>query len=319
MPRPLGVPASEPPAIEGTFQLPDGRQLGYAEFGVPDGPLVLWFHGTPGARRQFPPVGRRAAEELGLRVVSVERPGVGDSTDHAYRVLTDWAPDVAQVADQLGHERFLVAALSGGGPYALACAHELPGRVVAVGLLGSLVPTAGDDALAGGLVALSHRFNGALSALRRPLGRSLWGLVRALNPVAHVAYHAFARVMPEGDQRVLRDPALEAVFIDDLTVASGRQFQAFVNDLVVIGRPWGFRLADVGVPVRWWHGDSDPFVPLDQARRAADLLPDVELAVRAEESHLGDFAAVDDALVVLARLWEETSGPPSQPAAEPLR
>jgi len=308
MPRALGVPPSEPPAIEGTFRLSDGRRLGYAEFGRPDGPLVLWFHGTPGARRQFPPVGRRAAEELGLRVVSVERPGVGDSTDHAYPVLTAWAADMAEVADRLGHDRFVTLALSGGGPYALACAHELPERVLAVGLLGSLVPTAGEDAVAGGLVALSARFNGALTALRRPLGRGLWGVVRALNPVAHVAYRGFARVMPEGDRRVLLDRDLEGVFVDDLTIAGRRQFQAFVNDLVLIGRPWGFRLADVRVPVRWWHGDSDPFVPLDQAQRAAALLPDVELAVRAEESHLGDFAAVDDALVVLARLCRG-SGP----------
>lgn len=308
MPRPFGVPPSEPPAIEGTFRLADGRRLGFAEFGRPDGALVLWFHGTPGARRQFPPVGRRAAEDLGLRVVSLERPGVGSSTDHAYPGLTAWAADVAQVADQLGSERFVVLALSGGGPYALACAHELPERVVAVGLLGSLVPTAGGDAVAGGLVALSARFNGALTALRRPLGRGLWGLVRVLNPAAHVAYRSFARVMPEGDRRVLLDPDLEGVFIDDLTVASGRQFQAFVNDLVLIGRPWGFGLADVRVPVRWWHGDSDPFVPLDQAQRAAALLPDVELVVRAEESHLGDFAAVDDALVVLARFCGGASG-----------
>ena len=302
MPRPLGVDASQPPRAERILRLPDGRQLGYAEFGDPGGALVLWFHGTPGARRQFPPVGRRAAEALGLRVVSVERPGVGDSTDHIYGVLTDWAADVAELANQLGYERFLIAALSGGGPYALACAHELPERVVAVGLLGSMVPTAGDDAAAAGLVALSHRFNGALSALRRPLGLGLWGFVRAVNPAAHLVYQAFSRVMPEGDRRVLGDPELEAVFIDDLTIASRRQFHAFVNDLVLIGRPWGFRLADVRVPVRWWHGDSDPLVPLDQARRTAALLPDVELAVRPEESHLGDFAAVDDALVVLARL-----------------
>jgi pimeloyl-ACP methyl ester carboxylesterase len=302
MPRPLGVPASQPPRIERILRLPDGRQLGYAEFGDPGGALVLWFHGTPGARRQFPPVGRRAAEALGLRVVSVERPGVGDSTDHAYGVLTDWAADVAELADQLGYERFLIAGLSGGGPYALACAHELPERVVAVGLLGSMVPTAGDDAAAAGLVALSHRFNGALSALRRPLGWGLWGFVRAVNPAAHLVYQAFSRVMPEGDRRVLGDPELEAVFVDDLTVASRRQFQAFVNDLVLIGRPWGFRLADVRVPVRWWHGDSDPLVPLEQARRTAALLPDIELAVRPAESHLGDFAAADDALVVLARL-----------------
>ena len=176
-------------------------------------------------------------------------------------------------------------------------------RVVAVGLLGSLVPTSGEDAVSEGIVALSRRLNGALTVLRRPLGIGLWGFVRAANPLSHVLVQAFARVMPEGDRRVLGDPELEAVFVDDLSVGSERQFQAFVNDLILVGRPWGFRLADVDVPVRWWHGDADPFVPLVQAQRAAAMLPDVELSVRPGESHLGDFAAADEALTTLAGLW----------------
>src|SRR5437660_11899641 len=82
--RPLGVAPSPSPRLEDTIRLSDGRRLGYAEFGDPAGPLVLWFHGSPGARRQVPVAGRDAAEHLGLRLVCVERPGVGNSTDHAY-------------------------------------------------------------------------------------------------------------------------------------------------------------------------------------------------------------------------------------------
>jgi pimeloyl-ACP methyl ester carboxylesterase len=305
--RPLGVAPSPSPRLEDTISLSDGRRLGFAEFGDPGGPLVLWFHGSPGARRQVPLAGRDAAEHLGLRLVCVERPGVGNSTDHAYHQLRDWAADVAVVADHLGHDRFMVVGLSGGGPYALASAHELPDRVVAVGLLGSLVPTAGPDAIAGGIVALSQQFNGLLRRLRRPLGLGMWGFVRALNPLSHVIVQGFARLMPEGDRRVLSDPAVEAMFVDDLTNSSKRQFQAFVNDFILLGQPWGFRLGDVKVPVRWWHGDSDPFVPLDQARRAAALLPDVELTVRPGESHLGDFAAADEVLATLAHVWRDKS------------
>jgi pimeloyl-ACP methyl ester carboxylesterase len=291
--------------------LPDGRRLGFAEFGDPDGPLVLWFHGSPGARRQVPPVGRDAAQQLGIRIVCVERPGIGDSTDHAYRSISDWPADAAVVADYLGHERFMVVGLSGGGPYALACAHTLADRVVAVGLLGSLVPTAGPDAVAAGIVALTRRFNGLLGLLRRPLGLSLWAFVRAANPLAHLLVVGFARLMPEGDRRVLGDSALEAVFVDDLTVGSRHQFNALFNDLILIGRPWGFRLQDVHVPVRWWHGDADPFVPLEQAQRAAAFLPDVQLMVRAGESHLGDWAAADEVIEALAQLWQERSPAPA--------
>jgi pimeloyl-ACP methyl ester carboxylesterase len=304
---PFAVLPSAPPRFEGTIPLHDGRRLGYAEFGDPGGPLVLWFHGMPGARRQFAPSGRLAAERLGLRVISVERPGVGDSSDHMYRRLSDWAVDMGEVADYFGADRFMVAGLSAGGPYALACGHELPDRVVAVGLLGSLVPTSGEEATAGGLVGLTAQFNTPLSWFRRPLGYGLWAFMRVANPFSHLIVQSFGRVMPEGDRRVLSDPVVEAVFVDDLTVGSKRQFQAFANDLVLVGRPWGFRLADLKVPVRWWHGDRDPFVPLDEANRTAARIADVELIVRPGESHLGDFAAADEVVGAMAKIWESAA------------
>ncbi len=304
----FGVAPCPPPQIEGSIPLPDGRRLGYAEFGDPSGPLVLWFHGTPGARRQVPLVGRRAAGRLGLRVVCLERPGVGDSTDYTYPQLRDMSDDVAIAADRLGHDRFMVVGLSGGGPYALACAHDLPSRVVAVAVMGSVVPTVDDEELAEGLVALTRQWNETLRLIRWPVGLGLTGLVRVATPFARVAIEAFARILPPGDQRVLGDPDIQSMVIDDLVHGTRRHCQAVVNDLILFGRPWGFRLADVHVPVYWWHGDADPFVPVDQAYRAASLLPDVEFVVRPGESHLGEFAAADQVLSTLAGVWSPASG-----------
>ena len=308
---PLGVAPSPLPEIEGTVVLPDGRRLGYAEYGDPTGTLVLWFHGTPGARRQIPVVGRRAAERLGLRLVCVERPGVGASTDYIYPLLRDMADDIAIVADRLGHERFMVAGLSGGGPYALACAHDLPARVIAVAVLGSVVPTVDDEELAEGLLALTRQWNETLRLVRWPVGVGLTALVRVATPLARPALETFARLLPSGDQRVLHDPEIQSMFIDDLVTGTGRQCRAALNDLILFGRPWGFHLADISVPVFWWHGDADPIIPIDQAYRAASLLQDVEFVVRPGESHLGEFAAVDQVL----RSWPPSGAP--RPASLP--
>ena len=301
--QPIGVVPCPPPRLEGTVPLTDGRRLGYAEYGDPNGTLVLWFHGTPGGRRQVPLNGRRAADELGLRLVCVERPGVGDSTDHAYAQIRDWAADVAEVADHLGHERFLVVGLSGGGPYALACAHDLPERVAAIALLGSVAPATVEEIAVAGPVALTRRWGGFLRSVRLPLGFCLSSLVRAVAPVGLPALYAFARIVPEGDRRVLHDPEIQSMFLEDLIAGTRRQCRAILHDLALFGRPWGFDLADVRVPVRWWHGDVDPFVPLAEASRAAALLPTVEFVVRPEESHLGEFAAADKVLTALAEDW----------------
>ena len=302
--HPFRVPRVEKPRSEGRFYLPNGRRLGYAEFGDPSGVVVLWFHGTPGARRQFPLVGRRAAMKLGLRVVVLERPGSGLSDPHPYAAVADWATDMAAVADALGAERLGVVGLSGGGPYALACGAVPPlaDRVAAVAVLGGVVPSVGPEAIAGSVADLARRFAPMLSQLRRPLAALSIGLLAPLIPFSHYAYRAYSGISPEGDKRVFADPEIEGMFIDDIVLAIKGRCQALVDDARLFGRDWGFPLADVNVPVRWWHGDADPLVPLAAAQAAVSRLPDAELILRPGESHLGGFAKVDEVLEFIRSL-----------------
>lgn len=299
--HPIRVPRVEKPRAEGRFYLPGGRRLGFAEFGAPSGDPVLWFHGTPGGRRQFPLLGRRAADKLNLRVIVVARPGTGLSDPHRYQSIADWATDIAHVADDLGAERLAVAGLSGGGPYALACAAVPPlsSRVAAVAVLGGVVPSVGPDALATGAIELTRRFAPVLNGFRRPIAETVHGLILPLLPLAHYACQAYASVVPEGDRRVLQDPEIEGMFIDDFILVSKGRFQAVIDDARLFGRDWGFRLADVSAPVRWWHGDADNLVPLRDAKAAIDLLPTAKLVLRHDESHLGGLAAADEVLIFL--------------------
>ncbi len=300
--HPPGVPRCDPPRAEGALFLPDGRRLGYAEFGDPTGPVVLWFHGTPGGRRQLPLVGRRAAEKLGLRVLVVERAGSGLSDAHAYAQIGDWATDMAHVADLLGADRLGVVGLSGGGPFALACAGmpALADRVAGVAVLGGVTPSVGPDATASGAIALARTMSAVTSALRRPFAAVTAGLLNPVIPLAHLAYSGLSAALPDGDKQVLADPEIEAMFIDDIVHAARGGFQALLDDARLFGRDWGFRLADVKVPVRWWHGDADSIISLADAQAAADHLPDVDLLLMPDESHLGGFAKADDVLSFLA-------------------
>jgi pimeloyl-ACP methyl ester carboxylesterase len=296
--HPFRVPRVETPLAEGRSYLRDGRGLGYAEFGDPDGAVVLWFHGTLGARRQFPMLGRQVAERLGLRVVVVERPGSGLSDRHRYAAVVDWAADMAEMADALGAERLGIVGLSGGGPFALACGAVPPlvARVGAVAVLDGTVPSVGPEAAPGGIVDLARRWAPMLSQLRRPLALLSTGLVAPLIPFAHYAYQAYRRMWPEDDQRVLADSEIEAIFVDDIINVVNGRCQAVVDDARLLGRDWGFRLADVKVPVRWWHGDADPLVPVAGVEASVARLQDAELTLRSGESHLGGFAKIDEVL-----------------------
>jgi pimeloyl-ACP methyl ester carboxylesterase len=296
--------------MEGGLELTDGRRLGYAEYGPAHGRPVLWFHGTPGASRQVPPQARHAARQLGVRLVAVERPGVGISTAHLYRCVLDWAGDIEEFADRLGLDRFGVVGLSGGGPYALACAHDMPDRVIAAAILGGVAPAIGADAASGGVVGLLPRMAPILALWRWPLGRGMRRLVQLLIPWADEATDLFLRVLPPGDQRVFADPAMRRMFLEDIVRGSRRQMEAIVLDGILFGRPWGFSLVDIRVPVRFWQGDADNIVPLSHGQHMAARVPDSQLRVRSEEGHLGGLAAALEVLDAILSFW------PESPAAE---
>jgi pimeloyl-ACP methyl ester carboxylesterase len=284
----------------------DGRKLGFAEFGPPDGSPILWLHGTPGARRQIPEGARLAAEEVGVRFVGIDRPGTGLSTSHLYGSILEFIGDLEILLDELGFDELAVIGLSGGGPYALAAGYALPDRVKAVGVLGGVAPTRGPDAAPGGLVSLAVRLAPIFPPIRVPFGMALGALVAALTPVGHTALDVYARFSPPGDREVFARPEIKEMFINDLSETRGR-LRAPVDDIILFTRDWGFRLGDVSVPVKWWHGDADHIVPLAHGRHCVDRLADAELFIRPGESHLGGFGAAEEVLETMLAAWDRKS------------
>lgn len=299
MPRP-GAPAR--PLLEGTVAVRDGRRLSFAEFGAPHGPTLIWMHGTPGARRQIPQQARRLARERGVRLIGIDRPGIGTSTAHLYRDVVDWTADLRIFLDTRGIDDVSVAGLSGGGPYALAAGAGLPERVRSVGVLGGVAPTVGDDAISGGLIQLAVALAPLIRAGRVPLGAVLTRAVRLAHPIAGPVIDTYARFQPEGDRLLLGVPEFRAMFLDDLVNGSRFQLSAPVHDLLLFTRHWGFALAEVGVPVRWWHGDGDHIVPHAHGVHAAGRVPGAVFETVEGASHLGGLGIADEVLSALLEL-----------------
>src|ERR1700754_4014508 len=146
------VVAIDRPKLEGNIAVGEDRQIGFAEFGAPQGRAIFWLHGTPGARRQIPIEARVFAEEANVRLIGIDRPGIGSSTPHQYRNVLEFADDLRTIADPLGIHKGAVVGLSGGGPYTLVCAAAMPDRVVVAGVVGGVAPTIGADGIGGGLM-----------------------------------------------------------------------------------------------------------------------------------------------------------------------
>ena len=120
--------------IDLTIKLKDGRKLGYADLGNPDANSVVFhFHGFPGSRLEAMLLANKATSEY--RIISIDRPGMGLSDFKKNRTLLDWPDDVIELADALEIDKFAVEGISGGGPYAAACAYKIPKRLTSCGII----------------------------------------------------------------------------------------------------------------------------------------------------------------------------------------
>ncbi|MCM6778195.1 alpha/beta hydrolase [Nocardia sp. CDC159] len=285
-----------------TITLPGGQVVGYAEYGDRGGRPLLYCHGIPGSRLEALALDA-AASAAGIRVVAADRPGVGLSSFAPRRRVADWAETVAALADRLRIERFAVLGVSGGGPYALACARELGERVRSVVLVSSIAPVAA-GARPGNLLVL-RRF----PSLARPIAARLAARVRRPGGVAELVAG-----MPAVDRdRVAEHPEVLVELSANVAEAFRQGSRAVAADMrLLFGRDWGFRLADIPVPVRIWHGDGDRNVPVTDAHRLAAELPCGRVTVVPDAGHL---LIIGHAGTILAAVRAEGAGSDDQELA----
>lgn len=113
------------PSSHQLFTLPDNRILSYAIYGAPTGPIVFHLHGL-GDSRLSGALFDQPGKALGVRIVAVDRPWIGSSSPQPNRTALDHAEDIRLLATHLGAKTYSIVGVSGGGPYALACAYALP-------------------------------------------------------------------------------------------------------------------------------------------------------------------------------------------------
>ena len=275
-------------AVDQTFRLSDGRRLGYAEFGDPQGSPAFHFHGFPGTRL----TGRLHAEDAaaaGVRLISPDRPGMGLSDFQPRRRITQWPHDVSELADALGIDRFAVLGLSGGGPYALACASEIPQRITMCGVISGMAPI--DYAMQAQNV---KRTNVALfrMARRTPwlLHPVIWlvlGRISRNEEAVRKTLRASFGELPTQDREVMEDARIERIIVEDAMEVHRHGSKGCAYELKLYGRDWGFRLEDIACEnILLWHGELDVNLPAEPVRKLVALIPNCKATFYPDEAHL---------------------------------
>ena len=255
----------EPPARLGATRLPDGRLLAWSEWGPEDGRPVLLCPGA--ATSRWLGIAAGVPDAVGVRLVSVDRPGLGGSDPAPGRTLGTWADDVTALLRLRGLTGARAVAFSQGAPFGLACA--------AAGVVEALAVVSGTDELAapdvrphlspeiGQLVDLCSTDPAAAAAAFAGLAsvEAMAGMVTATSsPV---------------DQAVYAEPDFAAAYRRALSEAFAAGPQGYVEDTLLAMGCWPLDLRAVPVPVHLWYGgqDASPVHSPDSGARLHRILP----------------------------------------------
>jgi pimeloyl-ACP methyl ester carboxylesterase len=271
------------------FQLPDGRLLGYSIYGPAQGRPVLYFHGTPSARLEpllvmiFQVPLLSLLEQYNLRLIAVDRPGMGLSSYDAQRTLQSFAKDSKCLLDHLQVSSCPLLCWSGGGPYALAIAFHYPQLIQGLFLIAGFSRSFGEDEVYEQMGWNKVYFNTA-----RKLPLALHGTLEVVkhaklhSPISQKLYDLAA-----ADYVYLKEVDKLNAFLD-VTVREALQSgtDGAVQEAALYFAPFGFRLQQVETPVYFWWGTDDNTVTYVHAKSMERMLPQVHPHYKTNEGHI---------------------------------
>ncbi len=250
---------------EGRVRLASGRCLAYHQFGNPSGPLVLYFHGTPGSRLEAGLIEHEVCLS-GINLIAIDRPGIGRSTYYSGRRIVDWPCDVELLANALGYagSSFGVIGMSGGAPYATACARMIPHRLTHVAVVSGY---AGLEAP--GVTAGSEDKAIALITRRQRLSHvGINFIARRLDSHPDRVIEKVTANWSAADRRLIYcNPVYYRNLIANLSEATRCGSEGIVTDIRLLGAGWGFNLCQIqGVSVSIWQAGCDRIAPPSTGR-----------------------------------------------------
>ncbi len=292
---------SEPHAPARSLRLSCGRRLAYCSFGDSDGHPVFYFHGWPSSRLEAVLL-HEAARRNRVRLIAVDRPGIGRSDPAPGQTLLEWPKDVAALADGLELDRFGIVAWSGGAPWAMACGFALAERLTAVLSVSGVGPVDWP----GAKHHLSHADRSAAHMARNaPLLLRLWlGLAATtLKWFPRAAHRALRGWFCPTDRLLLDRPGVAEQLAASFSEALRSGTAGLAHDAATVFGEWGFDLRELRHPIHIWHGTEDRSVQHAFGQHFAASLPEARFRSFDGEGHLLIIAHADE----IMRLASEQS------------
>ena len=266
------------------FELPDKRQLCFAEYGDYTGFPIVYCHGFPACRLEAK-LAETEARRLGLRLISIDRPGFGRSDFMPKRTMLDWPDDVIALMDHLRIEKFSVLGVSGGAPHAMSCALRLCERICTLGLVCGL-GRLGDPQFP---YKIRKPFSLLVKLFKSSPKVGFWvtrQLVgRLLTSFPASVFILIKNLASAEDKKLLSDPLVGSMIQNSYKEAFYQGSEGPAWEFYLFIQPWGFDLQQIKANTYLWHGDNDRTVPLAMGQHHAELIPHAQLKIFPGEGH----------------------------------
>ncbi|KAL4605839.1 hypothetical protein ACB092_09G059000 [Castanea dentata] len=277
-----------PAVTAARIKLSDGRHLAYKEHGVPKEKAnykIVYVHGFDSCRHDAviaKTLSPEIVEELGIYVVSFDRPGYGESDPNPKRTVKSMALDIEELADQLGlGSKFYVIGFSMGGQVLWSCLKYIPHRVAGAGLLAPVVNYwwPGFPGNLSGEVYNQQLWQDqwAVRVAHYTPWLTYWWNTQKWFPSSSVAAHSTDILSPQDKELMVKFSGRENYMAQ---VRQQGEFESLHRDMIVGFGAWEFSPLDLENPfpnnegsVHLWHGDEDWIVPVMLQRYIAQQLP----------------------------------------------
>ncbi|MFP4148456.1 MAG: alpha/beta fold hydrolase [Nitriliruptoraceae bacterium] len=212
------IAVSATPDHDEVVTLPDGRRLAVAIWGEDGDRPVLLCHGNPGSRLLCPDLATTRARSV--RLIAVDRPGIGGSDPRPGFTLPDTADDLVAVLDAFHLDACTVVGWSAGAHQALALGALHPSRVERVVL--ACGPGAADDPQ---LLAQRPERRRLVTAVQEGAEGALAEVAAGFQGIVDDPEMILRRTLADAsdpDRRLMEDPVIARFLVTMWAEGSGR-------------------------------------------------------------------------------------------------
>jgi pimeloyl-ACP methyl ester carboxylesterase len=264
-----------PPERQSAIKLKDGRTLGWHEWGPTNGTPILFCTGA--AMSGHLGFGIDALSQLGLRLLAIDRPGLGCSTYNPNKSLASWADDVENILKFIYAKNIHVVGFSQGAPFALAlAARGLTYRVAIVSGQDQLYHSSMRPLLIPDVQSMLNTIEQDPDGFERHVIdtfslEQMWNMVMGMNG--------------ERDREVYESPAFKAAYRRALEDGFSQGAKGYARDLILALTNWGFDVETLRLPIDLWYGrlDTSPVHSPDFGVTLANRLPQASLHILDDE------------------------------------